>query len=294
VRGSDFYGIQNIFCSYASVRYRGYFPYAVQHGWQIAATAYESVDAPAEIWVWSDRIRSEMSAFYDLARIRVVGSPYLYLPEIATPKEMRDAGIYVMPHSSHFAKIGFSNSDLIDLLTSLKRCHKDLAVLIYYLDVKRDVCELISRLGVRIVLCGGLWSRAFMHNFRRNVRSCARLYYSSFGSAVLFAQHEGVDVQYVPLYSRVDFSTNIHVNELAGIAAKVQAETEFDFKIELGVEKKLIHSECCELVERGYRSAPIGRAMKKVIANCKNTTFDYLQNLRPALGQIQKFNSCEV
>lgn len=291
MRGSDFYGIQNIFCLYAGVFFRGFFPYAVQHGWQVKATGYESIDSPAEIWVWSERVKLEMTSYFDAGKIRVVGSPYLYLPPIAQQKEPRDVGIYVMPHSSHFAKIGFSNSDLANLLVSLKLRHDELTVLIYYLDVTHEICELMRRQGVRILLCGGLWSQDFMHKFRSYVRDSVKVYYSNFGSAVLFAQYEKVEVQYVPLNSRIEHSTNAHVNELTAVAAQVQSAIEYDFEVELGVGKKMDESECRELLVRGYRSAPKVRSAKKIIANCKNRVTDYLSNLRPALRLVEQCSS---
>lgn len=286
MRGSDFYGIQNIFCTYAGVRWRGFFPYAVQHGWQIAATSYESTDSPLEIWVWSSRIKSDMSKFYDPDRIRVVGSPYLYLPRVVGTNKFESAGVYVLPHSSHFARIGFSNEDLKVLLLRLRARHSHLVLLVYYLDVTSKLCDLVKQLGLQMAVCGGLWSKDFLINFKKIISNSYRLYYSSFGSAVLFAQYDGIEVEYVPLFSRVEYSENAHVNELAASASLVQSDLRWDINLELGLDQKLSSSECRELISRGYKAVSFGQSLKKTVANIKNSSIDHLKNLAPALKKI--------
>ena len=68
--GAGFYGIKEILLAYANLPKFLPLPVAVQHGWQRYASSFEASAMPPEIWVWSQRIATELEEFYPKNKIR--------------------------------------------------------------------------------------------------------------------------------------------------------------------------------------------------------------------------------
>jgi hypothetical protein len=291
MRGSDFYGIDNTLLRYAGLPRVGALPFAVQHGWQHAATRFEADGRPLEIWAWSERSREAMAAHYPRERIRVVGSPYLYLDALeedsAAPHR---PALYVLPHSSHFARIGFSLGDLRALLAEIGATDGGCDVLAYYLDVNEALCATLRPTRSRILLNGGLWSRDFMQVFRRNIRLYERVHFSSFGSAILFARHEQRQTRYVELASRVVMSTNLHVDRLEAGSSYEPTGAGVDTRTELGVGKQLERREMRALILEGWRQGSPGGLAVRAGLNTFNRLRDHFCNVRPRMALAARHN----
>lgn len=287
--GSDFYGIHNTLLHYAGLPKIGSFPFAVQHGWQPGATRYEADTEPAEIWVWSERMRRELSAFYPPDRIRVTGSPYLYLDEIERPAAVRES-LYVLPHSTHLDRIGFSHDDLRNLLISIGDADGSCDVLAYYLDVNQKLCETLSSTRSRIVVNGGLWSADFLQTVRRNLHLYKRVYFSDFGSAVLFARHEGLETTYANLSIRLDDSSCPYNEELRIAGGYDLTGAGQDTYQELGISHRLSRLEMRRLIIRGLRHKAFEDLCRGYARNLRNRFLDYRRHVRPNLALVRLHN----
>lgn len=291
MRGSDFYGIQRVLSAHAKVPNPGFFPFSVQHGWQQSPTRYEADGNPLEIWVWSERIRAAIGSFFNADHVRVVGSPYLYLDKLASrPAPIPNRALYLLPHSSHFAKTGFSLEHLKQLLSGIQDENGGCDVLVYYLDVSPQLSAFLRPIGVRMLSNGGLWSSDFLYNFRANILDYRRLYYSTFGSGILFAQHEGLETIHVPLESYLHQSRNDYVNELSATVPFDHQGHQWNCAEELGVPYLLSAAEMRELIRDGVDGTSFRAAQRQLLANLKNRTFDYFRFVRPALRLVDRHN----
>ena len=291
MRGSDFYGIQRIFNAYAKAPHLGFFPYSVQHGWQQTPTRFEADGDPVEIWVWSHRIKGEIGKFFDPDRVRVVGSPYLYLDKLsAKPAPLPGRALYMLPHSSHFSKTGFSLDHLQELLTSVADENGACDVLVYYLDVRPELCAALRRSCSRILISGGLWSSDFLYRFRSNILPYRRLYYSTFGSGICFAQYEGLETIHIPLDSYLHQSENLYVNALAAKVAFDHRGQAWHFAEELGVGSMLGAEEMRLLIRRGISENSAVDIQRRLLGNLKNTVLDYFGHVRPAMRAVERHN----
>jgi hypothetical protein len=292
MRGSDFYGIDHTLLQYARLPSLGGFPYAVQNGWQHAATRFEADGHPLEIWAWSDRAREGMAAYFPRDRIRVVGSPYLYLDPIEDEGAAPDRGaLYILPHSSHFARIGFSLDDLKSLLADIVAADGSCDVLAYYLDVSDSLCAALGVTRSRVLVNGGLWSTGFMHSFRANIRRYRRVHYSGFGSAVLFARFENRETAYVALESRVLASRNVHLDGLAGAPAYDPVGQVMDTALELGADKRMAREDMRELIRDGWRRASSFRLFAHTGKKLRHRLIDHLMRVRPSLALAAAHNA---
>lgn len=293
MQGSDFYGIHNTLLRHASLPRLSVFPYAVQHGWQNAATGFETEGSPLEIWAWSERSRNAMKAFYPAEKIRTVGSPYLYLPDSPElPGNPYRRSLYILPHSSHFARIGFAQSDLERLLSSIVGTDGQCDVLAYYLDVTNELCNSLRSVNAKILLNGGLWSNDFMHTFRSNIRQYRKIYYSSFGSAVLFAQHERRATEYIDLSSSIVSSSNSYVDHLTNSDSAYDPRGQgMSTDAELGIEHKLEQAELKHLVVEGFKQNNTRKLLAKAYYSLRHRLSDYRAQVRPSLALAAEHNA---
>lgn len=292
MRGSDFYGIQRTLLRYAHLPHLGVFPYSVQHGWQHAASGFEAGGNPLEIWVWSDRARNEMGTHYPLNRIRVVGSPYLYLDDHSDPvREKMRGSLFLLPHSSHMVRIGFSHDDLRNLLAHIGGVDGGCDVLAYYLDATTSLCAVLRSTGARMLVNGGLWSADFMSVFRQNIRMYERIYFSNFGSAVLFARHESRETRYVDLSSHVVASSNKYVDQLGKNSTYDPTGEGMDTGTELGIGQTIGSAEMRELVLQGLRRVPPRALMRHAVAFFRSMMVDHYNNVRPSLALAARHNA---
>lgn len=292
MRGSDFYGIDHTLLHYAGLQnYRG-FPFAVQHGWQHAATRFEADGDPLEIWAWSDRACEGIAAYFPRNRIRVVGSPYLYLDSIedegAVPER---SALYILPHSSHFARIGLSLDDLKSLLSELAAADGGCDVLAYYLDVSEALCGALAATRSRVLVNGGLWSTGFLRTFRANIRRYRRVHYSSFGSAVLFARFEGRETSYIALESRVLASRNAYLDGFAGGPAYDPVGHDMDTARELGVASQIAREDMRALIQDGWRRARSDRLLFHTCNRWRHRLVDHAMRVRPSLSLAAVHNA---
>lgn len=287
--GSDFYGIHNTLLYYAGLPKMGAFPFAVQHGWQPGATRFEADAEPAEVWVWSNRMRRELSAFYPPTKIRVTGSPYLYLDKIERPAPVRES-LYVLPHSTHLDRIGFSHEDLRSLLARIGDADGSCDVLVYYLDVNKRLCDTLSKTRSRIVVNGGLWSTDFLQTVRRNLYLYKRAYFSDFGSAVLFARHEGMQTTYVDLSIRLDDAACRYNEQLRAAGEYDLTGAGQDTDRELGSSHRLSPAEMRELIICGLKQQALGKLCRGYVRNLKNRFVDYHRHLHPNLALVKNHN----
>jgi len=292
VRGSEFYGIQNVFYAHAGLPGMGFFPFSVQHGWQHSSTKFEADGNPSAIWVWSERSKAEIGKYFALDKIRIVGSPYLYLPErLPCHRSKPEGALYILPHSSHLARVGFSQDDLQRLLRSIQEHNGHCDVLVYYLDATPELCALLHGSGARILMNGGLWSTNFLNNFRENIHNYQRLYYSSFGSAVLFARHEGLETVYTALDSAVVQSSNSYLNDLNKEVAFDHEGQGWDVALELGVQYKLSGNEMRRLILDGLSLSEVFMYQRKMLSTLKNRATDYWRHVLPAKRLISAYNN---
>ncbi|MBN9410993.1 MAG: hypothetical protein J0H69_17755 [Burkholderiales bacterium] len=289
MRGSEFYGIQHVLYRHAGLLDLGVFPYSVQHGWQNVPTRFEADDDPVELWAWSERIADAMRGLVEPSRVRVVGSPYLYLPPSAGPAHRKGA-VYILPHSSHFARIGFSYEHLMDLLADIRARAGGCDVLVYYLDVNPELCALFRSAGARILVNGGLWSSRFLHHFRDNIRRYRSLYYSSFGSGVLFARHEGLETVHVALESRLQDSSNPHLNAISTVPYDPVGAC-WDTDLELGAAHVLAPQALRELILRGIREPVVlRRGPRRWVGNLRSGVRDHWNHVRPVERMVRYYN----
>jgi hypothetical protein len=291
--GADFYGIQRVLLRYAGLPDLRAFPYAVQHGWQHAASRYEADHDPQEIWAWSTRIGRDMARYFPSERIRVVGSPYLYLPPLPSdrPAIGRDGAVYVLPHSSHFTKVGFLSANLLDLLSDIRRKEGRCDAMVYYLDVSPQLCALLKSANIAMVMNGGLWTSTFLENCRRNLRLYRCLYYSAFGSAVLFARHEGLQVFYIDLVHRLVQSENLYVNELQESSAFEPVGKDLEQDDEIGSRHVLPPDQLRSLIIRGMSQGPHVLLAKRACMTLFCQWRDYFRNVRSAEALVAGHNS---
>lgn len=295
MRGSDFYGIQNVFNRYAGLPSIDVFPYAVQHGWQPKATGYETSIKPLEIWVWSERSKENLSAYYPSEKIRITGSPYLYLKnnDSSGSGKKKKGAVFLLPHSTHHVKAVFSYNDLCDLINYYKKDFDTVDVLAYYLDVNEQLCNKVKSVGSIVLINGGIWSGDFLHVFKKNILKYKTLLFSEPGSATLFAGYEGLELIHVNL----DFKYNNDSDRFVGQNLAPHYELAANFgnpdyiRKELGVEYKLKCGEVRNMIFAGllksnWKSLFAFRREFKV-AQKK----DYDENVLPTLKLLSAFQN---
>lgn len=290
MNGADFYGIQHILLRHAGLPDYGVFPFSVQHGWQYAATRFEADAHPLEIWVWSERSRHAISAFFPIDQIRVIGSPYLYL-EAVDPQPPSRSSLYVLPHSSHLARVGFSRDRLLQLLRDIGGDGMGCDVLAYYLDVNDELCQALRTVNSRILVNGGLWSVDFMKTLRRNIHLYEHIYYSGFGSAVLFARYERRQTTYIALDSQVESSSNKYVDRVSQESVFDPTGSGMDTDAELGVEHRTDSQKMREWILDGFRAIPSLRLASRAVNGVRARFRDYRMNVRPSLQLAERHNA---
>jgi hypothetical protein len=259
--GADFYGIRKIFLSYANLPTFLPLPVAVQHGWQIHATAFEASASPPEIWVWSQRTASELERFYPARKIRVVGSVFCYLESISIkklPQSDRCGSICIPPHSSHFTSTDYSIEDFASALNALDDELKPITVMLYYLDVNEYTVATYEKFGFNVVSNGSLFNDDFLSNFLINVSNKKNCIFSDFGSGVLFSANLGLNLIRVNIKSQLINHGNEYVE--AGVMADLNSFCD-NFMVsshkdivnsELGVSSLLSPSEIRRVIIRNY------------------------------------------
>jgi hypothetical protein len=259
--GASFYGLKKIFLSYAGLPTFLPLPVAVQHGWQIHATAFEASASPPEIWVWSERTALELEEFYPPKKIRVVGSFFCYL-RILLNKEFplvnRRGSICIPPHSSHFASVDYSVEDFACALNELGDEVKPVTVMLYYLDVDERVVAAYEKFGFKVVSNGSLFSDEFLNKFIFNVADKKSCIFSDFGSGVLFASDLGLNLIRICVESRVVNRGNEYIKDgviddvnlfCDNLMGKIICD-EVDF--ELGASNLLSPREIRRLIFKNY------------------------------------------
>lgn len=203
--GAEFYGIRETLLAYAKLPGFLPLPVAVQHGWLRYATTFETSGNPPEIWVDSQRIASELEAFYPKNQIRIVGSFYYYLMALLKnelPPVVRSGSICIPPHSSHFVSTVYSVEDYARKLNELGNEYKPITVMVYFLDMINSTIETYEKYGFRVVSNGSLFEVNFLRNFVRNVHDKQHCIFSDLGSGVLFAADMGLNLVRMDIDSR--------------------------------------------------------------------------------------------
>lgn len=294
MRGSDFYGIQRIFFNYSSFPVLDTFPYAVQHGWQPKATTYEASANPLEIWAWSKRSKENLSAFYPAEKIRITGSPYLYLkkPDKYFNKLDDDSAVFLLPHSTHHIEADFSYDNLCDLIITLKKKYSCIHILAYYLDVNAELCKKIKSVGSKILINGGIWSPDFLQKFKQNIKQYNTLLYSEPGSAVLFAAYEGLNTVYLDL----DLKYKNISDQYSGTELKPYPQLAINFTDpayiynELGVDYVLPKKKMQKLILNGIKNSKFKELLRFRKQYRTSRKYDEINNLIPKLKLIESFN----
>jgi hypothetical protein len=204
--GAGFYGIREILLAYAKLPGFLPLPVAVQHGWMLCATTFETAGNPPEIWVASQRIASEFEAFYPKNKIRIVGSFYCYLMELLKnelPPVERSGSICIPPHSTHFTSNEYSVEDFAHKLNELGNEYRPITVMLYYLDMNSSAVNEYEKYGFKVVSNGSLFEADFLKNFVRNVFDKQHCIYSEFGSGALFAADTGLNLVHIDIESRI-------------------------------------------------------------------------------------------
>lgn len=202
--GAGFYGIRETLLAYAKLP--GFFPLpvAVQHGWLRYATTFEASGNPPEIWVDSQRIASELEAFYPKKRIRIIGSFYYYLLALLRDDlspVVRSGSICIPPHSSHLVSTVYAVEDFARKLNELGDEYKPITVMVYYLDMISSTVEIYEKYGFKVVSNGSLFEVNFLKNFVRNVHDKQHCIFSDLGSGVLFAADMGLNLVHMDIES---------------------------------------------------------------------------------------------
>jgi hypothetical protein len=214
--GTGFYGIRQILLAYANLPSFLPLPIAIQHGWQRFAHAFEASANPPEIWVWSPRLAAELEKFYPVNRIRVVGSFFCYL--MATikdtlPKKVKKGSVCIPPHSSHFARTGYSVDEFARTLYALGDDFKPITVMLYYLDMDEQTVSTYEKFGFKVVSNGTLSDVNFLNNFVINVYDKKHCIFSDLGSGVFFAADLGLNLVRINIQSTVVNLGNKHITE---------------------------------------------------------------------------------
>lgn len=239
--GAGFYGIREILLSYAKLPGFLPLPVAVQHGWLRHATTFETSGNPPEIWVDSQRIASELEAFYPKNKIRIVGSFYYYLMALLKdelPTVVRSGSICIAPHSSHFVSTVYSVEDFARKLNELGNEYKPITVMLYFLDMISGTIETYEKYGFEVVSNGSLFDANFLRNFVRNVHDKQHCIFSDLGSGVLFAADMGLNLVRIDVESRYVDLGQKHGTEEQRSGAKM-----FDEKFLRSLDKERVASE---------------------------------------------------
>lgn len=261
--GADFYGIREIFLSYAGLPTFLPLPVAVQHGWQIHPTAFEASASPPEIWVWSQRTASELEAFYPAKKIRVVGSAFCYLKKTFNnelERGSRRGSICIPPHSSHFTSINYSVEDFACALDGLDDELKPITVMLYYLDMNEHTVAVYEKFGFKVVSNGSLFNNGFLKNFVFNVSDKKYCIFSDFGSGVLFAADLGLSLIRIDVVSRLENHGNEYIGDEIGVMADLSSFCDSfmsssrvdSVNFELGVSSLLSPSELRWVIVKNY------------------------------------------
>lgn len=214
--GADFYGIRKILLTYANLPTFLPLPVAVQHGWQRVAHSYEASANPPEIWVWSQRIASELAEYYPVSKIRVVGSVFYYLVEIiknTLPQVEKKGSICIPPHSSHFSTAQYSVEEFARTLNNLEDEYKPITVMLYYLDMNTKTVDEYKKFGFKVVSNGSLFDEDFLNKFIFNVYDKQHCIFSDLGSGVLFAKDFGLNLIHLDIKSNIVNQGNIHITD---------------------------------------------------------------------------------
>lgn len=259
--GAGFYGIRETLLAYAKLPGFLPLPVAVQHGWLRYATTFETSGNPPEIWVDSQRIASELEAFYPKNKIRIVGSFYYYLMALLKnelPPVVRSGSICIPPHSSHFVSTVYSIEDFARKLNELGNEFKPITVMLYFLDMIASTIETYEKYGFKVVSNGSLFEANFLKNFVRNVHDKQHCIFSELGSGVLFAADMGLNLVHIDIESH-----HINLGQKYGTDEQRSSIKMFDEKfirsldkdqvaLELGKRYLLSPSELREAILRNY------------------------------------------
>lgn len=259
--GAGFYGIRETLLAYAKLPGFLPLPVAVQHGWLRYATTFETSGNPPEIWVDSQRIASELAAFYPKNKIRIVGSFYYYLMGLLKnelPPVVRSGSICIPPHSSHFVSTVYSVEDFAHKLTKLGNEYKPITVMLYFLDMISSTIETYEKYGFKVVSNGSLFEANFLKNFVRNVHDKQHCIFSELGSGVLFAADMGLNLIHIDIESR-----HVNLGQKHGTDEQRSGIKMFDEKfirsldkdqvaLELGKRYLLSPSELRKAILRNY------------------------------------------
>jgi hypothetical protein len=261
--GTDFYGIRKTLLSYAKLPDCLPLPVAVQHGWQLVVTPFETVGNPPEIWVWSERIATEYYKLYPSSKVRVVGSPYCYLkkllPENTLPVN-RSGSICIPPHSSHFVSTEYSVEKFAQSLDELGDEYKPITVMLYYLDMNIRTISEYEKYGYKVVSNGSLFDNVFLSNFIQNVYDKQHCIFSDFGSGVLFSADLGLNLVHMQIKSRSVSKGDKYLNPDDEMVSKTRLLRENFFQeldreltdLELGKPYLLSPSELRRVILRNY------------------------------------------
>lgn len=239
--GAGFYGIRETLLAYAKLPSFLPLPVAVQHGWLRYATTFETSGNPPEIWVYSQRIASELEAFYPKRKIRIVGSSYCYLMALLKselPLVVKSGSICIVPHSSHFVSTGYCVEDFARKLNELGSEYKPITVMLYFLDMINSTIEVYEKYGFKVVSNGSLFEVNFVKNFVRNVHGKRHCIFSDLGSGVLFAADMGLNLVRIDIEPRYINVGQEHVTDEQRSGAKM-----FDEKFFQSLDNDRVSSE---------------------------------------------------
>lgn len=259
--GAGFYGIRETLLAYAKLPGFLPLPVAVQHGWLRHATTFETSGNPPEIWVDSQRIASELEAFYPKNKIRIVGSFYCYLMALLKselPPVVRSGSICIPPHSSHFVSTVYSVEDFARKLNELGSEYKPITVMLYFLDMISSTIETYEKFGFKVVSNGSLFEANFLKNFVRNVHDKQHCIFSDLGSGVLFAADMGLNLIRIDVESSYVNLGQKHGTDEQRSSVKMFDETflrsldKEQISLELGKSYLLSPSELRRAILRNY------------------------------------------
>jgi hypothetical protein len=278
--GAGFYGIREILLAYAKLPGILPFPVAIQHGWQLHATAFESDANPPEIWVWSQRSASEFEAFYPRNKIRIVGSFYCYLMELVknelTLRE-RSGSICLLPHSASLVSNEYSVEDFARKLNELGDEYKPITVMLYFLDMNSNTVAGYEKFGFKVVTNGSLNDADFLKNFVRNVYDKRHCICSEMGSGVLFAADMGLNLVHIDIESiYLNRGSKYHPDKM------FFREKEFDAKFIQSLDKDQQSSE----LGKSYLLSP-SELRKALLRNYFTWSF-VLRIIKSAAGGVLK------